>query len=67
MAVYKLAAFIVRAAKNPATPVASPAALRRGGCRYYQRQQQSHDSDCKKVVPVPQMLHKLLLKFDLLV
>jgi len=45
VAVYKFAAFIVRAAKNPATPVASPAALRRGSCRYYQRQQQSHDGD----------------------
>jgi hypothetical protein len=58
VAVYKLAAFIVRAAKNPATPIASSAALRRGSCWYDQRQQQSHDGDGKKVMP--RMLHKIL-------
>jgi len=63
VAVYKLAAFIMGAAKNPATPIASSAALRRGGCRYDQRQQQNHDGDSKKVVP--RMFHKnSSLKFD---
>lgn len=63
VAVYKLAAFIVRAAKNPASPIASSAALRRGSCWYDQRQQQSHDGDSKKVVL--RMLHKnSSLKFD---
>jgi hypothetical protein len=63
MTVHKLAAFIMRAAKNPATPIASSAALRRGSGWYDQRQQQSHDGDSKKVLP--RILHKnSSLKFD---
>jgi len=58
VAVYKLAAFIVRVAKNPATAMASSAALAQSCCRNNDRQQQSHQRDSEKVALLRELLHK---------
>ena len=63
VAVYKLAALIVRAAEDPATPMAPPAALPKRCGRDDHRTQEGDHDDGKKVVPVPRMLHKLLPQF----
>jgi len=58
VAVYKLAALIVRVAENSATPMAAPAALAQRRVGDNHRQQQRDQDDRKEVVPVPRILHK---------